>query len=484
MPSSRGSKIREKIKERRDSIPERLNTSSLQINIIHGILLITMVSAIILSVIVAFSSRFRAMTPADLVSVSLEGMGMLICLILITCCSLQNEHNVKSRIFIQFIAVVFFMLFLDYLVWFSDGIAEYSNFTMITSTITEILEDFELIVLWFYIKFEFSVDGKRYEKRTRVIQFFCYFDMVTLIVNQFAHFLFYVDANGVYTRTPWYVIGYLPMTISTIIFFIAILTSDFSKLEKGIILTYVTFPLIGALLEYREEDVALQYPFLVLSIILIYCLIHLRRAQKVVEQEAMIIKQSTALMISQIQPHFLYNTLNTISNLCTKDPEEAEETTVMFSQYLRMNLDSLRRLDPVPFSAELDHIEIYLELEKKRFGDKLNVEWDIKEKKFLVPALGLQPIVENSVKHGITKKEEGGTLKFSTYRADGGVMVVISDDGVGFDPDGPMPDDGRSHVGMTNVRDRLKQMVNADMTVESSVGHGCKTSIFFPDEKK
>lgn len=202
---------------------------------------------------------------------------------------------------------------------------------------------------------------------------------------------------------------------------------------------------------------------------------HLKNIEETVD------KQSIALMISQMQPHFLYNMLTTIALLCTEDPDEAEETTLALSRYLRSNLDALRTLEPVTFKKEMNYIREYLGLEKKRFKDKINVEYDIDVDDFNVPALGIQPIVENSVKHGISKKETGGTLKISTKRVDGGYEIIIEDDGVGFDMEAGPKNDGRSHVGMINVRERLMKMCRASMEVTSSPGCGCRTVIHIPE---
>lgn len=127
------------------------------------------------------------------------------------------------------------------------------------------------------------------------------------------------------------------------------------------------------------------------------------------------------------------------------------------------------------------HIKTYVELEKKRFGDILNVEYDIKEQNFKVPSLGLQPIVENSIKHGIRGKNAKGHIKISTSKENDKYIIIIEDDGVGFDMNMPVKEDSRSHVGMNNVKERLKQMCNASMKIESSPGNGCRTEIAIPE---
>ena len=108
-----------------------------------------------------------------------------------------------------------------------------------------------------------------------------------------------------------------------------------------------------------------------------------------------------SIMTSQIRPHFMYNALTSIAMMCTIDPPAAQEATVTFAKYLRENMDSLKQNSPVPFSQELDHLKKYLYIEKLRFQNKLNIEYDITVTDFVLPLLSVQPLVENAVKHGV-----------------------------------------------------------------------------------
>ena len=185
------------------------------------------------------------------------------------------------------------------------------------------------------------------------------------------------------------------------------------------------------------------------------------------------------LMLSQIQPHFLYNALNTIKYLTKKDPKAAENAIVKFSNYLRANMDSLTQKEPIPFSKEIDHVKNYISIECLRFGDRLRVEYDIQYEDFLIPPLTVQPIAENAIKHGVNQRPEGGTVKISSYKAEGSAVVVIEDDGVGFDVN-KKPDDNRSHVGISNITVRLREMLGAEVTVESTVGEGTRVTLTIP----
>ena len=148
-----------------------------------------------------------------------------------------------------------------------------------------------------------------------------------------------------------------------------------------------------------------------------------------------------SIMLSQIQPHFLYNSLAGIKELCDAGEQQASSTALEhFAYYLRGNMDSLSDTRLIPFSKEVSHVKDYLYLEKMRFEDRLIIVWELDVTDFLLPPLTLQPIVENAVRHGITEKKDGGTLTIRSEETDRGVLITVTDDGVGFDPDAPQTD--------------------------------------------
>ena len=137
----------------------------------------------------------------------------------------------------------------------------------------------------------------------------------------------------------------------------------------------------------------------------------------------------------------------------------------------------------IPFEKELSHVETYLNLEKMRFEERLNVVYDIEETDFCLPSLVVQPLVENAVKHGICKKEEGGTLIIKTAKIYNRIVISIIDDGVGFDTKVNKKDNsGRHHIGIQNVRDRLAQMAGGELIIRSTPGVGTKAYIVLEGE--
>jgi sensor histidine kinase YesM len=196
-------------------------------------------------------------------------------------------------------------------------------------------------------------------------------------------------------------------------------------------------------------------------------------------------RANVQIMLSQIQPHFMYNALNTIKSLIKRDPEKAENAVIDFSLYLRGNMDSLTKTDPIPFSEELAHVKYYCNIEQLRFQDKLDVFYEIGPDSFYVPTLSVQPIVENAIKHGVTKKAEGGSVTISTSEDDDNFYIVVEDDGVGFDVKEAFNKqfDKRSHVGLKNIKERFETIMGAKVYVESEIGVGSKFTVKLPKDR-
>lgn len=200
------------------------------------------------------------------------------------------------------------------------------------------------------------------------------------------------------------------------------------------------------------------------------------------QMEKELYEARVSVMVSQIQPHFLYNSLTSIAMMCTKNPQKAKEATINFADYLRGNMNSLKETRPVPFTSELEHLKKYLMLEQLRFGDMLKIDYHIETVDFRLPLLTVQPLVENAVKHGVGMKENGGTVTISTLQQEDCFKIIISDNGVGFDTD-KTKSDGAKHVGIQNVRQRLKDMCGGRIEINSEPGKGTTAVIIIPKEK-
>ena len=185
----------------------------------------------------------------------------------------------------------------------------------------------------------------------------------------------------------------------------------------------------------------------------------------------------TQLLVSQIQPHFIFNTLSTIQALCRIDPDKAFDTIEKFGTYLRMNLESLGQPTLIPFQKELEHSRIYAEIEMLRYPE-IHIVYDIRDDDFELPALSVQPMVENAIRHGVRGKY-GGEVIVSSFEENGEHIVTIRDNGRGFDPDA-VTDTEECHIGIRNVRERIETMCQGSMRIESERWKGTVVTITIP----
>ena len=194
---------------------------------------------------------------------------------------------------------------------------------------------------------------------------------------------------------------------------------------------------------------------------------------------AQLAESRISTMISQIRPHFIYNTLGSIEQLCKLDPPKAGDLVHNFAKYLRGNFGELDNPKPILMSQEMEHVHHYVSIENVRFPD-MTFTFEMNSADFSIPALTVQPIVENAIKHGLMKLSKGGSIRVVSYETDTAYCISVEDDGVGFDTNALSED--RKHVGLRNIRERLKVMVNGTLEIESTVGVGTKVHITIPKE--
>lgn len=206
---------------------------------------------------------------------------------------------------------------------------------------------------------------------------------------------------------------------------------------------------------------------------------------KIDYQYELLSKAELRALQAQINPHFLFNAINTIVSFTRTDPDTARDLLIHLGSYFRKNLQ--QNVEEVSIFEEIEHIKSYVEIEKARFGDKLNVKFNIpKDIKCTLPPLILQPIVENGIKHGILEQIEGGNIEVKAVDHDDVTTIVIKDDGVGMEKDflnslfknKPQNDS----IGLINVNNRLKNKYGEKngLTIYSKVGKGTTVIIRIP----
>ena len=170
------------------------------------------------------------------------------------------------------------------------------------------------------------------------------------------------------------------------------------------------------------------------------------------------------LLRQQIRPHFVFNSLHIIKSLIRSDQSRAITAIEDFSEYLRANVNAIESDKLIMFEEELSLIEAYTSLALADRSKNITIEYDIQEHYFRIPPLTVEPIVENAIKHGL---RYGGILSLSTRRDGNDIVIVVSDNGVGFDESNKNKDESHKSTGLENVRTRLREQCNGTLDITS-----------------
>lgn len=218
--------------------------------------------------------------------------------------------------------------------------------------------------------------------------------------------------------------------------------------------------------------------FLILGIIVSDYISGVVFIRRTIRQRSELRDARMAALLNQIRPHFIHNTLTSIYYLCDSDPQTAKRVVRDFNNHLRANFTSFSAKAPIRFDEEMENVRAYLSVEQVRFSDKLFVEYDTPHTSFRLPALTIQPLVENAVKHNVDGGKPPVHIRISSFKVDGGSKVVIEDDGAGAQ----IPaEEEHGHVGLKNVADRLELLCGGTLTVSSRPEGGTVVTVFVPD---
>lgn len=362
---------------------------------------------------------------------------------------------------------------------------KYSNIIMSKSI--EIGLVFLIFWFWFFMVLSDLRRNKKYDLCLKLLIVLCLFAYCLCMVdkvaaNFLAHtltilgsvFVFYISVKLYYNKQTELRLFLMSWNITMILYAVITLTCE------GILNVNIS---------------AIKIPIILIAMVLICCFFsvsifeHIREIQvnhEIVNQQfklalEQVQRTETALLQTQIKPHFLYNSLTAIEQMCGIDSKKAQEAIGDFADYLRANIDFSVETGLIKIETELETVRHYLSLEKIRFGKRLTVTYDIRAEGFLLPPLIIQPIVENAVRHGVTKRPEGGTVEIVVEEKEEDYIIEIKDDGVGFDTEAANQEKG-VHIGINNVRLRLKGQCHGELCVSSQVDEGTKVIIRIPKE--
>ena len=424
------------------------------------------------------------------INIAVELFGLFFCLVCICISVLSPDRTGRHAAASDDIQNLFVC---DAFVMFSDSMAgifrgkEGTAATLITHGGNFALYFCNYMLFGLMINLVTHMIPSGYEKRFRRVAWgFVAFEFVVLIWNVFSGKIYFIDEHNLYLRAEWFPLSQI-VGIACVLIGMLYIIQFRKNARRRVLLIFMVFALLCAtalIFQMFAYGIAWLNIAVLMGLVIIFVYNQmfiaesLAEKQRIIAEQALSLEQSrTQLIVSQIKPHFLFNTLTSIAQLCDDDPKSAKETTINFAKYLRKNMQTIEQTVPIPFEDELSHIKCYLDIEKVRFGDRLQIEYDVQMTDFKVPSLTVQPLIENAVKHGVVQKPEGGTVRLSTAETDDAYVIRVTDDGVGFDPDAPRSE---KSYGIRNIETRLTQLCNAALTIKSKPGEGTEATVTIP----
>ena len=404
---------------------------------------------------------------------------------------LINEFNKEkqTKIFTGVI-LINFVLLLSYLIGqflYGNPNPAYNPVLTWSATIYQVSTQ---VLLLLQIKLTMvTIENKK--EPSRLVKYSAYTAAAAVMINlllsvtsPFTGLFFYYDESNHVVFREIFMLSNVTTSIWTVITFTILIAHRkiLGRKELYSLLSYIILPTLGLFL-FILSGGEIQFIIfsITLSILIYFAGTQIDLSARIKQKELELTRGRIAMMTSQIQPHFIYNTLAAIKSLINVNPKLAADTVTEFANYLRINIDSLSITEPVSFETELKHVETYLSIEQKRFKDKLNITYDITVRNFNLPALSIQPIVENAVRHGITsKRETGGNISISVHKINNEIKITITDDGAGFDTTLPDTGEKQTSTGLKNVKTRLSAMVNGTLDIQSQPSHGTTVTITIP----
>lgn len=421
-----------------------------------------------------------------IVNVTLDLCSAAVCLLLFV--PLLTRKSGKGRLrnwFLAMCATNFFMSLGDITNWTCEGFAQpwYPIVLCVGIFLFWICTSLMLLTFTGYVIEYLSIKVNVHRRFWYVVVGICTAHMLGIVLSLWNGMFFTITTENTYQRGNWFWLSQLlPFTVYvTNCFIFGFYRKVLKQKEFESLSSYIIIPLGAEAIQMFYYGVAPLCISITLSILIIYMNIQSEQEQRLEYRERELSEARVDIMLSQIQPHFLYNNLLAISMLCDENPKQAKDSILDFALYLRANMDSLKSKEPIPFEQELKHTQCYLNLEQQRYHKRFCVVWNIHIRNFTIPALTMQPIVENAVRYGAMSREQGGKVEITIDETEIAYVIIIQDNGMGFTFQEQIGIK-RSHMGIKNVRERLTTMCNGTLTIESDDGIGTTAIISIPKE--
>ncbi|SCW70436.1 Histidine kinase [Ruminococcaceae bacterium YRB3002] len=302
---------------------------------------------------------------------------------------------------------------------------------------------------------------------------------ILLTSTWFTDYIYYFVPGDGYNRGRYYSALLIPPVINIALVLTGILRRKSKLTPKHFtaLLTFVVTPFVCTILQMFSSGVLLVILGTSISALFMFVYVLFDQVENTVRQTEENAMQKASIMKLQMRPHFIFNTMMSIYYLCEQDPGKAQNVILDFTTYLRKNFTAIANEDTIPFSEELEHTKAYLGVEQVRYDGRITVCYDIQHTLFRIPPLTLQPIVENSVKHGIDPDKESLSITIHTTKESKQTVIKVEDNGTGFDG----TDNDDPHIALNNIRQRLQMICKGTLSISERDGGGTVVTVAIPE---
>lgn len=452
-------------------------------------LLLLEILIFIVSIIIAKDLDLSRLFVIEIVNIAFDWAGMFVLIIILYSC-IQGRKTSSSYAFINQVFVTFLCLFFEGGIWVVDRMEALQNwnyFCNIGGNIMTLVCAFSFLI---FVCKSLEINQKDIRFAYWTSLGVMVIGIIAEILNIYFGYFYQITASGVYVREELgSMLGYIPFIYIFCNAGVLVWKQPMKWSKKMNYFSYIFIPLLISIWYTLTGYPPTLFMASFISLLYIYGNIYIYQGKEMevvalenLRKDVELAWQRNQLMLSQIKPHFIFNCLGSIEELCRLDAGKARDAVHCFSKYLRVNMDSISDKYLIPFSNELEHIQNYVWLEQMRFEEDLEYKEEIETTNFFLPPLTIQPLVENAIKHGMMGSEDGTLMVILSVKETPDTFEIqIKDNGAGFDPK-QKKDDGRSHIGIQNVRESLQSKVDGTLVIKSDIGKGTLVQVSIPKE--
>ena len=419
-----------------------------------------------------------------LINQSISLTGVFLCILgIFQVKMMQPTESRINRYFYYFYSVLFFFALSNLIGLLLRGVP--GSFVHAVLTVTNFLE-LSLPCMLAYTAPRYYLTILDPEKKRKGLRYtfaaFLFIHLALVLISQFTGLLYIIDKNNFYRRTAGYPLS-LIMPAAILLLNTVLLIGNrenVSRKEQIAFWLYLFVPGSAMILQLIFYGLNLVVLSSILIAVVIYLVIISDQSEKLEAQTKELTELKVSILTQQIQPHFIYNTMNTAYLLSENQPEQARSLISDFITYLKSNINALSSRLPLPFAEELKTTRAYADILLKRYRGRFSVEYELNSTDFTLPALTLQPIVENAIKHGVLQSDlpdRKGVIRSDEKEDCWEVSVTDNGPGIGSKA---APSGESTHIGLENVRERLLYISRGTLEVKSRPDEGTCVIIRIP----